>query len=72
MLRILHCPDNQLRDGGKVVSPTHRPGLKNSFHKSGNTCIIGNQDQFARSEVSTAVTMKNTVFLDVIQCGSCC
>jgi hypothetical protein len=23
MLRILHCLDNRLRDGGKVVSPTH-------------------------------------------------
>jgi hypothetical protein len=25
MLRILHCLDNQLTDGGKVISPTHRP-----------------------------------------------
>jgi hypothetical protein len=24
MLRIRHCLDNQLTDGGKVVSPTHR------------------------------------------------
>jgi hypothetical protein len=23
MLRITHCLDNQLTDGGKVVSPTH-------------------------------------------------
>jgi hypothetical protein len=23
MLRFPHCPDNQLTDGGKVVSPTH-------------------------------------------------
>jgi hypothetical protein len=25
MLRIPHCLDNRLIDGGKVVSPTHRP-----------------------------------------------
>jgi hypothetical protein len=25
MLRIPHCLDKQLTDGGKVVSPTHRP-----------------------------------------------
>jgi hypothetical protein len=25
MLRILHCVDNQLIDGGKVISPMHRP-----------------------------------------------
>jgi hypothetical protein len=25
MLRISHCLDNQLIDGGKVVSPTHQP-----------------------------------------------
>jgi hypothetical protein len=25
MLRIPHCLDNRLADGGKVVSPTHRP-----------------------------------------------
>jgi hypothetical protein len=25
MLRILHCLDNRLKDGDKVVSPTHRP-----------------------------------------------
>jgi hypothetical protein len=34
MLRIPHCLDNRLTDGGKVVSPTHRPGstlLKHYF-----------------------------------------
>jgi hypothetical protein len=25
ILRIPHCLDNRLTDGGKVVSPTHRP-----------------------------------------------
>jgi hypothetical protein len=25
MLRISHCLDNWLTDGGKTVSPTHRP-----------------------------------------------
>jgi hypothetical protein len=25
MFRILHCLGNRLTDGGKVVSPTHRP-----------------------------------------------
>jgi hypothetical protein len=25
MLRILHCLDNRLTDGGKVVSPMHQP-----------------------------------------------
>jgi hypothetical protein len=25
MLRILHCLNSRLTDGGKVVSPTHRP-----------------------------------------------
>jgi hypothetical protein len=25
MLRIPHCLDSRLTDGGKVVSPTHRP-----------------------------------------------
>jgi hypothetical protein len=25
MLRIPHCPENRLTDGGKVVNPTHRP-----------------------------------------------
>jgi hypothetical protein len=25
MLRIPHCLDNRLRDGGKAVSPTHQP-----------------------------------------------
>jgi hypothetical protein len=27
MLRTPHCLDNRLTDGGKVVSPTHRPLL---------------------------------------------
>jgi hypothetical protein len=27
MLRIPHCLDNRLRDGVKVVSPTHTPHL---------------------------------------------
>jgi hypothetical protein len=27
MLRIPHCLDNRLTDGGKVVSPTHRPSF---------------------------------------------
>jgi hypothetical protein len=27
MFRIPHCLDNRLTDGGKVVSPTHRPLL---------------------------------------------
>jgi hypothetical protein len=25
ILRIQHCLENRLTDGGKVVSPTHRP-----------------------------------------------
>jgi hypothetical protein len=25
MLRILYCLDNRLTDGGKIVSPMHRP-----------------------------------------------
>jgi hypothetical protein len=32
MLRIPHCLDNQLRDGGKVVSPTHQPHFTPQKH----------------------------------------
>jgi hypothetical protein len=32
MLRITHCLDNQLTDGGKVVSPTHRPHFAPQKH----------------------------------------
>jgi hypothetical protein len=39
MLRIPHCLDNQLTDGGKVVSPTHPPHVTPQkhyyFHVSG-------------------------------------
>jgi hypothetical protein len=38
MLTIPYCLDNQLTDGGKVVSPTHRPGStlqKHNFSASG-------------------------------------
>jgi hypothetical protein len=38
MLRIPHCLDNWLIDGGKVVSPTHRPHFtpqKHFFNASG-------------------------------------
>jgi hypothetical protein len=32
MLRIPHCLENWLTDGGKVVSPTHRPQLTPQKH----------------------------------------
>jgi hypothetical protein len=32
MLRIAHCLDNRLTDGGKVVSPTHRPHFTPQKH----------------------------------------
>jgi hypothetical protein len=32
MLRIPHCLDNRLTDGGKVVSPTHPPHLTPQKH----------------------------------------
>jgi hypothetical protein len=32
MLRIPHCLDNRLTDGGKVVSPTHRPHFTHKKH----------------------------------------
>jgi hypothetical protein len=32
MLRIPHCVDNRLTDGGKVVSPTHRPHFTPQKH----------------------------------------
>jgi hypothetical protein len=32
MLRIPHCLDNRLIDGGKVVSPTHRPHFTPQKH----------------------------------------
>jgi hypothetical protein len=45
MLRIPHCLDNRLTDGGKVVSPTHPPhftlparnvaGLRNQIFNTG-------------------------------------
>jgi hypothetical protein len=38
MLRIPHCLDNRLTDGGKIISPTHRPRssvLKHYFSASG-------------------------------------
>jgi hypothetical protein len=38
MLKITHCLDNRLRDGGNVVSPTHRPlstPQKHDFSASG-------------------------------------
>jgi hypothetical protein len=38
MLRITQCLDNRLTDGGKVVSPTHRPSFtphKHYFSASG-------------------------------------
>jgi hypothetical protein len=38
MLGIAHCLDNRLTDGGKVVSPTHRPRSapqKHDFFASG-------------------------------------
>jgi hypothetical protein len=32
MLRIAHCLDNRLIDGGKVVSPTHQPHFTPQKH----------------------------------------
>jgi hypothetical protein len=32
MLRILHCLDNRLADGGKVVRPAHRPHFTPQKH----------------------------------------
>jgi hypothetical protein len=32
MLRIPHCLDNRLTDGGKVVSPMHRPCSTSQKH----------------------------------------
>jgi hypothetical protein len=32
MLRIPHCLDNRLIDGGKFVSPTHRPHFTPQKH----------------------------------------
>jgi hypothetical protein len=32
MLRIPHCLDNRLTDGGKVVSPTHQPHFTPQKH----------------------------------------
>jgi hypothetical protein len=32
MLRIPHCLDNRLTDGGKVVNPTHRPHFTPQKH----------------------------------------
>jgi hypothetical protein len=32
MSMILECPDNQLTDGGKVVSPTQRPHFTSHKH----------------------------------------
>jgi hypothetical protein len=32
MLRIPHCLDNRLTDGGKVVSPTHPPHVTPQKH----------------------------------------
>jgi hypothetical protein len=32
VLRIPHCLDNQLTDGGKVVSPTHPPHFTPQKH----------------------------------------
>jgi uncharacterized UBP type Zn finger protein len=32
MLRIPHCLDNQLTDGGNIVSPTHRPRSTTQKH----------------------------------------
>jgi hypothetical protein len=32
MLRIPHCLDNRLTNGGKVVSPTHRPDFTPQKH----------------------------------------
>jgi hypothetical protein len=32
MLRVPHCLDNRLTDGGKVVSPTHQPHLTPQKH----------------------------------------
>jgi hypothetical protein len=41
MLKIPHCLDSRLTDGGKVVSPTHRPRLtsqKYYLYASGTHC----------------------------------
>jgi hypothetical protein len=38
MLRIPHCLDNRLTDGGKVVSPTHRP--RSTPHKHYFSALI--------------------------------
>jgi hypothetical protein len=32
MLKIPHCLDNRLTDGGKVVSPTHQPHFTPQKH----------------------------------------
>jgi hypothetical protein len=44
MLRIAHSLDNQLTDGGKAVSPTHRPHFTPQKHYyfsiSGNNCCL--------------------------------
>jgi hypothetical protein len=57
MIKIRRCLDNQLTDGGKVVSPMHRPRStpqKNHFSASGtNICWRLSKPQgLVRPEVS--------------------
>jgi hypothetical protein len=40
MLRTLHCPDNRLTDGGKVVSPMHPPHFTPQKHYYFNVSSI--------------------------------
>jgi hypothetical protein len=40
MLRIPHCLDSQLTDGGKVVSPTHQPHFTPQKHYYFTVCSI--------------------------------
>jgi hypothetical protein len=46
MLRIPHCLDNRLTDGGKVVSPTHRPlrGNRTTPRKTCYSADLGTTD----------------------------
>jgi hypothetical protein len=65
MLKIPHCLDNRLRDGGKVVSPTHRqnftPQKQYYFSVSGT--------HFAHNYYFLKTTHSLTEFLYAIQEG---
>jgi hypothetical protein len=73
MLRVAHCLDNRLIDGGKVVSPTHRPHFtpqKHYFFVSGTHDPYNRPWGYEMSRIPYSVDIRFTDGETVLPAGS--